>query len=185
MSENASANQPSSTSKKFQYLNVILHGAFGYVFDNDAIRVYTPACFGHFYAAGGLNSLEELRQGVDYGLVGVKTPSPKRQTISPGGNRDPVISRKDVQLDRSDIDSLNIRYSMFELPYPMERRERPTLMCSALNEFVGEIYSGHPGAANPLNALEMVPSMHILVYEIADQQNCGLSPLMLTITVAT
>lgn len=177
MNKTAGAVRSSGDSKNFKFLNVIMHGAFGYVFDDDAIRVYSPACFGHFYAAGGLHSLQNICQNVDYRLIGVKAPNPSKRTISPGGTADPVLSLSKVGIDRKDIDSFNVRYTMLELPYPLERTERPSLIYTALNELVGEIYTGDSNATTGLNGLDMLPSMHLLTYELLEGEDCGLLPL--------
>ncbi len=170
--------QAQSGNATIRFINVLMHGAFSYVFDSDCIRAYTPACFGHQYTAGTRDMMKnpQLCQRIDYSLKGVKTAG--KSTISPDKTCNPVVSLGDICVDRSSIDIWHNRYTMIELPYPVPREagNRPQLMHSAINAYVGEIYSG-PLAAKSLNSMKMCPSMHIFVYELEESENCQLEPI--------
>jgi hypothetical protein len=170
-------------SGKPKYLNVIMHGAFGYVFDDDCICAYTPACFDHEYNAGDIkmSSNTPLCHGVDYTLVGVKSScSP---TITPQSEFHPVLSLADIKVARGDIDNWDNgkqwtkRFSMFRLPYPAQRDESVRkLMYGAVYSYVGAIYSGMEAADCLNNKMKMCPSLHVFVYELDESQSCWLLP---------
>lgn len=173
------SNKTRAGSKTIRFVNVIMHGAFGYVFDRGCISAYSPACFGHMYVAGGhdIHAGIPLKQGVDYELTGVKSES--SCSISLDASCNPVLSLAKTCIARNEVDSFKKRFTMIRLPYPARRDiERPKLMFGVSNAYVGEIYSGKSqNACGPLNAMNVCPSLQIFVYELHNSADCVLQPI--------
>lgn len=169
------SNHESDSAAKPKWVNVLLHGAYALMCDDDCIWAYTPACFGHMYNAGGRDykANPKLRRLVDYKLRGVKEES--KRNITPDPKENPVLSLSALRIGRGEIDTYDKRFTRICLPYPATRKSDPPPLMGALHAYVGQVYSGKL-AAEPLNAMDMCPSMQILVYEIDQNSVFGLYP---------
>jgi hypothetical protein len=168
-----------STAKPYKYLNIIMHGVFGYSWlpAKGILHALTPSVCDHIYCArnygatfpeAGRKAHSELLFG-DYTLTGVA----KSTTFTPDGTT-PLLPAKMSKIDRCDY--YGKRFFSIELPYPTGdelARSKPYYLLEPYH--VGSIYAG--AASKYLNAFgESFPSLFCFVYKLDPAEPLALVP---------
>jgi hypothetical protein len=168
-----------SAALPFKYLNVIMHGVYGYDWNpkETTLRALTPAVCRHVYCARNYGATLPQKGSVahsipllgDYILTGVSRR--KAFKLSAGTPRLPA---KQSCITR--CDHYGKRLFCVDLPYPTGDGLVGSQTYYLLESFnVGSIYQGT--AAAPLNAVGMsFPSLFCFVYKVNPKETLALVP---------
>ena len=177
---------PKAKSKTFKYLNVIMHGAYGYFWNpkDQVLHALTPAVCRHVYVARNYGATDpadgKLAHAVplygDYRLAGVH----RKRSFKPIEGT-PCLSAKKSGITRSDYYCK--RLFSVDLPFPTGDGLSKSTPYYLLDSFsIGSIYQGSAGPA--LNVLGMnFPSLFCFVYKVDPDEKLALVPNVIQPTV--
>jgi hypothetical protein len=166
-------------ANKFKYLNVIMHGAYGYVWNRKekALHALTPAVIRHVYSArnygatfpAATSSAHSVTLFGDYRLTGVNGSRNFKISSSV-----PCLPAKNSGISR--CDHYGKRMFRIDLPFPSGDGLPKSDAYYLLESFnVGSIYQG--SAAAPLNAIGMnFPSLICFAYQVNSTEELALVP---------